>query len=233
MTTDSVESSGGNPGHGIKRFVNRLRASSFRSSTDSDHHDGESNQRKSKNKHLSRDADISLQLWNSAYDALRDDPTTAALVVSYESIISQELPDHLKIGGININFRGKSNTQRLELLTEIAKAGMTKRRGSKISQVDEAARTVSEISKERVASRLAVYPSSAVAWAGICTLTPVSNKQRLFEIICLHKTKRPMANSNLASSGSHLASRSYALWRPPCDRSNCMVHVVIVAVATR
>lgn len=179
MTTDSAD---GHTGKGIKSLVNRLRSGSlgFKSrqgSPDGTHSGMDTGTHTPKGKHTSasQDADISLGLWNFAYDALRDNPKTAALVVTYESIISQELPDHLKTGGMNNSFRGQSDEERAELLTGITNAGLSKRRGSKTSQVDEAARTVSETSKETVASLLPIYPSASVAWAGICTLTPVSN----------------------------------------------------------
>ncbi|KND92548.1 hypothetical protein TOPH_02895 [Tolypocladium ophioglossoides CBS 100239] len=118
-------------------------------------------------------AAASLGLWNAAYDALRDNPGCVGLVVAYETIISQELPDSLKLGGANSSFRGKTPEQRRELLSAIAAAGLRKRRGSKASLADDASRRVLDAAKEAVEGLWPAYPAAAVAWAGFCTLTPV------------------------------------------------------------
>ncbi len=125
------------------------------------------------NKAAAHDSASSLELWNSAYDALRDDPTTTGLVLAYESIISHELPDHLKTDGMNMSFRGRSDEERLQLLTAITSAGLNKRRGSKTSQSDDLARSVIDTSKDTIGPLVPIYSSTAVAWAGICTMTPV------------------------------------------------------------
>ncbi|KAK2593274.1 hypothetical protein QQS21_009039 [Conoideocrella luteorostrata] len=119
------------------------------------------------------DSQAALDLWNEAYDALRDDPSCSGLVVAYENIISQELPDHLKIGGLHSSFRGKSAEERLELLTAITAAGLEKRRGSNTSQTDDMAKRILDSARGQVAWLSAEYDAASIAWAGFCTLTPL------------------------------------------------------------
>lgn len=120
------------------------------------------------------EAELSRQLWDEAYNALRFDPSTTSLVVTYESIISQELPDDLKVAvHATLSPPDGSTDRRMELMATIASAGLTKRRGSKTSQVDDTARQILDHSKRTVGAQLDDFPSAALAWAGICTLTPV------------------------------------------------------------
>lgn len=129
-----------------------------------------------RSKSQNKQAALSLELWNAAYNNLRDNPSSAGLTTTYESIISQELPDDLKMGGLNSSFRGRSDEERLKLFTAIAEAGLHKTRALKSPEVDDSVRVILDSSKDTIESVLAVYPSSAVAWAGICTLTPVSKQ---------------------------------------------------------
>lgn len=121
-----------------------------------------------------RDAAVSLGLWNAAYDGLRDGPSTAGLVLAYESIVSQELPSHMKTGGMSMNFRGRSDEDRLRLLQEVTAAGLAKQRGSRAERDASQARATIDAAKTAIDAVVPVYMSSAVAWAGICTMTPVS-----------------------------------------------------------
>ncbi|KAJ6786409.1 hypothetical protein PWT90_03379 [Aphanocladium album] len=175
----------------IRKFVGRLRAGSMslispRSSSDSSYESrscpSSSPRRKTSSPRNSlsslsaaaaRDASISLDLWNAVYDGLRDGPSTAGLVLAYESIVSQELPNHMKTGGMSMNFRGKSDDERLRLLQEIMHAGLSKRRGSRTDQDESRARATIDAAKNAIDAVLPVYMSSAVAWAGICTMTPL------------------------------------------------------------
>ncbi|KAJ4144456.1 hypothetical protein LMH87_003338 [Akanthomyces muscarius] len=192
MTTDSQQ----NP---IRKFVGRLRAGSMslispRSSSHSSHDSGStsghhhgggggfSQRRKTSSPRNSlsslsaaaaRDAALSLSLWNAAYDGLRDGPSTAGLVLAYESIVSQELPSHMKTGGMSMNFRGRSDEDRLRLLQEVTSAGLAKRRGSRTEQDASRARATIDAAKTAIDAVVPVYTSSAVAWAGICTMTPL------------------------------------------------------------
>lgn len=187
MTEDSHRNS-------IRRFVGRLRAGSMslispRSLSHSSHESGSSchtssprrktssprNSLSSLSAAAAREASISLTLWNAVYDGLRDGPSTAGLVLAYESIISQELPNHMKTGGMSMNFRGKSDDDRLRLLQEIMHAGLSKRRGSRTEQDESQARATIDAAKTAIDTVVPIYMSSAVAWAGICTMTPVSS----------------------------------------------------------
>ncbi|ODA80881.1 hypothetical protein RJ55_03841 [Drechmeria coniospora] len=124
-----------------------------------------------------RDAPISLSLWDAAYRGLRDDPSCTGLVLTYEAIISQELPDSLSLGGLGSPFGAKSPEERLDLLARIAAAGLHRRRGSRPSPQqpgqDDEARRMLEATRGTVEGILPRYPSAAVAWAGLCTLTPL------------------------------------------------------------
>ncbi|OAA69655.1 hypothetical protein ISF_02925 [Cordyceps fumosorosea ARSEF 2679] len=195
MTADSQQNI-------IRKFVGRLRAGSLslisqRSSSHdasfspslsspSHHHHSFSSRRRTNSPRSSlsslaaaaaaRDAGVSLDLWNAAYDVLRDGPATSGLVLTYESIIAQELPSHVKAaagGGMSINFRGRSDEDRLRLLQEIMSAGLAKRRGSRTEQGESPARATIDAAKAAIDAVVPVYMSSAVAWAGICTMTPL------------------------------------------------------------
>ncbi|OAA38209.1 hypothetical protein BBO_07218 [Beauveria brongniartii RCEF 3172] len=176
----------------FRKFVGRLRAGSMslispRSSSHGSHdscnsHHSFSRRRMSSSPRNSlsslaaaaaREASISLSLWNAAYDGLRDGPSTAGLVLAYESIVSQELPNHMKTGGMSMNFRGVSDDGRLRLLQEIMSAGLAKRRGSRTEQGESQARATIDAAKTAIDAVVPVYMSSAVAWAGICTMTPL------------------------------------------------------------
>lgn len=111
---------------------------------------------------------VSLQIWEAAYDALKTDSGSTGLVLAYENIISQELCTEQKIGGNEI-----PSEQRLEQMTAIASSGLKKVLSSKSNQV-ESAREILISARDTIDSWLAYYPSAALAWAGFCTLTPVS-----------------------------------------------------------
>ncbi|KAG5975286.1 hypothetical protein E4U55_007747 [Claviceps digitariae] len=129
--------------------------------------------RRCRNGSLSKDAQHSLELWNAAYDALGNDRRCSGLVVAYENIISQELPDHLKIGGLNSSFRGKSADERQCLLQEITAAGLKKRRGSSTSPADDLAKNILNSARDQVGRAASGYDAAFVAWTGFCTLTPL------------------------------------------------------------
>ncbi|KAM6480724.1 hypothetical protein HDV62DRAFT_102733 [Trichoderma sp. SZMC 28011] len=117
-----------------------------------------------------RDTGISLELWNSAYNSLRDGLSTAGLVTVYESILCQELPHGQSIGGINQSLP-RSDDDRLRTLITITEAGLKKCRTK--SQADDQAKALIRASRKIIKSVWADYPSTAVAWSGICILTPL------------------------------------------------------------
>ncbi|KAI9150247.1 hypothetical protein HJFPF1_10005 [Paramyrothecium foliicola] len=156
--------------HPEKKMKKMIRTPSFRSQKAASPEANGPGTPQSKS-HVS-DAGLSLDLWSAAYDYLRDRSGSAGLVVAYESIISQELPEHRKIGGITTTLRDHPDSMRLDLVSSIASAGLRKRRASKASDVDEAARSILESAKDTVELMLNAYPSAALAWCGICALTP-------------------------------------------------------------
>ncbi|CAM1505766.1 Fc.00g114030.m01.CDS01 [Cosmosporella sp. VM-42] len=113
-------------------------------------------------------AQISLELWNSAYDFLKNDSGSAGLVLAYEAIIIQELPKDQKLALSEI-----PSEKRLEFMHAIALSGLRKGLSSKSSDVDDSAREIIMYARENVESLLDSCPSAAVAWAGICILTPL------------------------------------------------------------
>ncbi|KAG6010205.1 hypothetical protein E4U21_007682 [Claviceps maximensis] len=129
--------------------------------------------RRTRNDSQSKNAQHCLELWNAAYDALGNDRRCSGLVVAYENIISQELPDHLKMGGLNSSFRGKSADERQCLLQEITAAGLKRRRGSSTSPADDLAKKILNSAREQVGQVASEYDAAFVAWTGFCTLTPL------------------------------------------------------------
>ncbi|KAK5996467.1 hypothetical protein PT974_01801 [Cladobotryum mycophilum] len=160
--------------HGRSDSAISLDASSRRSSRSRKSPSPSSFHRKVRSIFHPSDADVSLELWNTAYNSLRDSPVSTALVTAYEGIITQELPDDLKLGGgMNSSFGDISNDERLKLMGVITDAGLHKRRASNSSQADEPVRVLLGSSKDMIESVWSEYPSAAVAWSGISTLTPL------------------------------------------------------------
>lgn len=122
--------------------------------------------------YAARDTSISLELWNTAYNSLRDSLRSAGLVTVYESILCQELPHGQSIGGISQSLP-RSDEERIKTLISITEAGLKKCRAAK-TQADDPARALIRASRKIIKSVWMEYPSTAVAWPGICILTPVS-----------------------------------------------------------
>ncbi|KAF5227902.1 hypothetical protein FAUST_11461 [Fusarium austroamericanum] len=117
-----------------------------------------------------------LELWNAAYDVLRRDHTSSSLVLAYENIISHALPDSLRPGH-NGNSDGlpTDDDRRAELMMMIAKSGL-EREVKEVSQTDSGdgeAREYVIQTRSVIASLLDDQPSTAIAWAGFCSLTPL------------------------------------------------------------
>ncbi|KAK0386767.1 hypothetical protein NLU13_6603 [Sarocladium strictum] len=119
-----------------------------------------------------RDDTVCLSLWDEAYDSLRLKPKTTSLVTTYESIIAQELPDNLKTS-VNSTLSSDDPARRLELLEIIATNGLKKRRGSNNSSVDESVKVFVNGFKELIEETWERYRATPLAWAGICTMTPL------------------------------------------------------------
>ncbi|KAK7397747.1 hypothetical protein QQX98_012888 [Neonectria punicea] len=106
-------------------------------------------------------------LWNTAYDALKTNLSTAGLVHAYESIISGHGVD----GGADGLPGG--TPRRLEVMTTVVETGLARELSSKSDAGDDLARNVLVDTRETVASLLDTHPGAAIAWAGICSLTPL------------------------------------------------------------
>ena len=126
-------------------------------------------------------AQISLELWNSAYDVLKNDSGSTGLVLAYEAIIIQELPNDQKLGLDEI-----PREKRLEFMNAIASTGLKKGLSSRSSEVGDSAREIIMFARETVESLLDSYPGVALAWAGICVLTPVRDP-RMDDICCTYQ----------------------------------------------
>ncbi|KOS22167.1 hypothetical protein ESCO_001493 [Escovopsis weberi] len=133
-------------------------------------------------------ADPSLELWNAAYDSLRDRKESTALVAAYETIITHQLPDHLKLfGAMGSSFNDISIGERSRLMTTITEAGL-RRQHCSVSQshATATAKHLVHSSTDMIESLVPEYPSAAVAWAGISTLTPLLLQTMLD---CVHGVK--------------------------------------------
>ncbi|KAH7129988.1 hypothetical protein B0J13DRAFT_563666 [Dactylonectria estremocensis] len=110
------------------------------------------------------------ELWNTAYDALKANLSTTGLVLAYESILIQQLPNQ----GLNGSSAGlPGGSRRLETMAAVASAGLTRDLSSQSDAGDDLARNVLVEARKTVASLLDGHPGAAVAWAGICSLTPL------------------------------------------------------------
>ncbi|CAI6101226.1 hypothetical protein V2G26_000279 [Clonostachys chloroleuca] len=117
---------------------------------------------------------LSRELWDEAYDALRLDPSTKSLVVTYEAIISQELSDDLKLATRSTLSPPEGDTnRRMELMSAITRAGLSKRKGSKPSQADDVPKILLDSTRRTVETAWDEYPSAALAWSGLSILTPL------------------------------------------------------------
>ncbi|KJZ68882.1 hypothetical protein HIM_11726 [Hirsutella minnesotensis 3608] len=118
-------------------------------------------------------------LWNEAYDSLRDGQDTAKLVSAYESIVTRELPKQVRLSGANASFSGCCEQERLDLLTTITTASMTKSLDpeadpEEVDLDDDTARDMIASTREAVEEQLEEYPATSLAWAGLCTMTPAA-----------------------------------------------------------
>ncbi|TFB02694.1 hypothetical protein CCMA1212_005552 [Trichoderma ghanense] len=118
-----------------------------------------------------RDKSISMDLWNEAYNSLRDSTRSAGLVTVYESILCQELSHGQSIGGLNQSLP-RSDKERFKALITITESGLKRSRGTKL-QANTPAKAIIRAAGKTIKSVWATYPSTAVAWSGICILTPL------------------------------------------------------------
>ncbi|KAJ4160277.1 hypothetical protein NW754_003403 [Fusarium falciforme] len=124
-----------------------------------------------------------IELWNAAYDALKKDARSNGLVLAYENIIGHELPEAHRPGHHgNPNELPMDGERRLELMSMIASSGLNREVGvtSKSDSGDDDAREILVEARSTVASLMPQQPSAALAFAGICSLTPV--RQTLLDL---------------------------------------------------
>ncbi|KAJ4183963.1 hypothetical protein NW755_009504 [Fusarium falciforme] len=117
-----------------------------------------------------------IELWNAAYDALKKDARSNGLVLAYENIIGHELPEAHRPGHHgNPNELPMDGERRLELMSMIASSGLNREVGvtSKSDSGDDDAREILVEARSTVASLMPQQPSAALAFAGICSLTPL------------------------------------------------------------
>jgi NWD NACHT NTPase-like protein len=124
------------------------------------------------------DTDISLQLWDSAYNALKEEENTKKLVIDYEIILTKYKngptapPKNM--------FERCSGKIRLDLMNQITEKSLNKAKSrAKLEATAEVAVKVIDLAKEKVGSMLDAYPPAALAWSGFCTLTPVRHNVAL------------------------------------------------------
>ncbi|KPM43256.1 hypothetical protein AK830_g3237 [Neonectria ditissima] len=106
-------------------------------------------------------------LWNTAYDALKTNLSTAGLVHAYESILSGNGVD-----GGPAGLPG-GTPGRLEVMTAVVETGLARELSTKSDAGDDMARNLLVDARETVASLLDTHPGAAIAWAGVCSLTPL------------------------------------------------------------
>ncbi|KAI8724113.1 NACHT-N domain-containing protein [Fusarium sp. LHS14.1] len=117
-----------------------------------------------------------VELWNAAYDALKKDARSNGLVLAYENIIGHELPEAHRPGHHgNPNELPMDGERRLELMSMIASSGLNREVSvtSKSDSGDDDAREILVEARSTVASLMPQQPSAALAFAGICSLTPL------------------------------------------------------------
>ncbi|KAF4974413.1 hypothetical protein FZEAL_8687 [Fusarium zealandicum] len=129
-----------------------------------------------------------VELWNTAYDALKRDTTSAGLVTAYESIIAHALPDALRPDHHgNTNGLPQEGERRFELMSMIATSGLSREVSaeSKNDSGDDDAREILVDARATISRMLEKQASAGIAWAGICSLTPL-----LLDPLLRHKELR-------------------------------------------
>ncbi|RMJ16252.1 hypothetical protein CDV36_004068 [Fusarium kuroshium] len=117
-----------------------------------------------------------IELWNAAYDALKKDARSNGLVLAYENIIGHELPEAHRPGHHgNPNELPMDGDRRLELMSMIASSGLNREVSvtSKSDSGDDDAREILVEARSTIASLVPQQPSAALAFASICSLTPL------------------------------------------------------------
>jgi hypothetical protein len=122
-----------------------------------------------------RDGKLSLQLWDGAYTALKDDPKTKSLVIEYEDILTGK-KKHGKSASATTHTNtldGCSGQERLEKMKQITETLLEKAKHEKTEAAADFVLSLIDVAQDQVGGLLQAYPPAAIAWSGFCTLTPV------------------------------------------------------------
>ncbi|CAI7577619.1 unnamed protein product [Penicillium bialowiezense] len=126
------------------------------------------------------------QIWEEAYELVKNDESLKSIVDEYEAAILSELRpmsadhDSPRCGETNTSLIGGianlKSSNRQDLMTRLMnKDGASSDRYKTVSQIS----TIIDSTKKTIGSVLDVYPPASLAWAGVClVLTPVFNHAR-------------------------------------------------------
>ncbi|KAF2669730.1 hypothetical protein BT63DRAFT_425404 [Microthyrium microscopicum] len=118
-------------------------------------------------------AELSLRLWTGAYDGLKQKGEHSDLVEDYEIILTKFIKGDSALKKENI-FKDVDGTRRLQLMKQIVDKSQEKAKAHpRTEAVGETAGQIIEFASETVGGLLEAYPPAALAWSGICTLTPL------------------------------------------------------------
>ncbi|RDA90829.1 hypothetical protein CP533_1551 [Ophiocordyceps camponoti-saundersi (nom. inval.)] len=110
-------------------------------------------------------------IWTETYKALRDNQATSELTLTYESIISQQLPKQLKQDRQDAPLRDCSEQERTDLMMAITRGSMHKGQSDEQTD-DEEAQAMLASCRNAIDGLMSAQPAFAASWAGLCSLTP-------------------------------------------------------------
>ncbi|RCI15974.1 hypothetical protein L249_3020 [Ophiocordyceps polyrhachis-furcata BCC 54312] len=112
-------------------------------------------------------------IWTESYKALRDDRATSELTLTYEDVVSQQLPKQLKQDRQDAPLRECSDQERFDLLMAITRRSVHKgQTDEQAEQSDDEARAMIASCRKAIDGLMSAQPAFAAAWAGLCSLTP-------------------------------------------------------------
>jgi hypothetical protein len=129
------------------------------------------------------------QLWNQAYDALKD--KEADLVEAYEKLLSHELSggdrDSSHIDERPTNLIAQTNSERRKSqMNQIVEAGLkkTEKEASIKSGLGEKTRVLSSM-KDLISAAVKSSPEASLAWTGVCFCMQVRSPHIYLVGLCL------------------------------------------------
>ncbi|RDA86910.1 hypothetical protein CP532_1861 [Ophiocordyceps camponoti-leonardi (nom. inval.)] len=112
-------------------------------------------------------------IWTESYQALRDDQATSELTLTYENVVSKQLPKQLKQDRQDAPLRDCSEQERSDLLMAITRGSLHKgQTDEQAEQSDDEAQAMIASCRKAVDGLISSQPSFAAAWAGLSSLTP-------------------------------------------------------------